>query len=71
MEIYKDYLKSKLDENEKYREMLFRRGYLFTDKEIVDLSVYPFYDIWNHSNVGKYHLYVQENKHITFSQMKI
>lgn len=62
MEIYKDYLKSKLDENEKYREMLFRRGYLFTDKEIVDLSVYPFYDIWNHSNVGKYHLYVQEKQ---------
>lgn len=62
MEIYKEYLKNELDKSEKYREMLFRRGYLFTDREIGDLSVYPFYDIWKHSNVGRYHLYVQEKQ---------
>ncbi len=62
MENYKNYLKSVLDKNQKYREMLFRRGYLFTDVEIKNTSVYPFYDIWQHITVGKYHLYVQEKQ---------
>lgn len=62
MENYKLYLKSELDKNEKYRELLFRRGYLFTDKEINDVSSYPFYDIWEHTKIGKWHLYVQEKQ---------
>lgn len=62
MENYKNYLKSELDKNEIYREMLFRRGYLFTNTEIKDISSYPFYNIWNYFKVGNYHMYVQEKQ---------
>lgn len=62
MENYKNFLKTELDNNEKYRELLFRRGYLFSDKEIEDTVSYPFYNIWEHTEIGKYHLYVQEKQ---------
>ena len=62
MELYKNYLKEQLDKSEKYREMLFRRGYLFTNKTINNTSAYPFYGLWNHFAVNKYHLYVHEKQ---------
>ena len=55
---YKDEIKSRLDSEEKYREMLFRRGYLLSDKEISDTDKYPFYGIWRNISVGKYNIYV-------------
>lgn len=62
MENYKNYLINELDKNENYRELLFRRGYLLTDKKVDDVSSYPFYNIWEYSQVGNYHLYVQEKQ---------
>ena len=49
MKTYQQELKQRLDIEEKYREMLFRRGYLFTSKRIVSLSEYPFYNLWKES----------------------
>lgn len=62
MKTYQQELKQRLDIEEKYREMLFRRGYLFTSKRIESLSEYPFYNLWNFVNVGKYYLYVQKEQ---------
>ncbi len=62
VKIFKDEIKSVLDKNEKYREMLFRRGYLLTDKRIDNISGYPFYNIWNEKQVDNYYLYVQEKQ---------
>ena len=57
----KDEIKRELDNNPKYREMLFRRGYLLTNAQIDD-SVYPFYGIWARTELGPYKLYVQEKQ---------
>ena len=59
---HKDEIKSVLDVNEKYREMLFRRGYLLVSKRITDTSQYPFYNIWSEKSVDRYFLYVQEKQ---------
>lgn len=62
MESLKKELKQIFDKNPEYREMLFRRGYLFTDQIIADKSEYPFYGLWNEKKVGKFYLYVQEHQ---------
>lgn len=59
---YKDVIKNRLDNEEKYREMLFRRGYLFTSKKIDNINEYPFYGIWNESIINDYYLYVQKKQ---------
>lgn len=61
LSMLKEEIKSTLDQNPRYREMLFRRGYLLTDAT-VDENVYPFYGIWKHSIIGRYSLYVQEKQ---------
>ena len=57
----RDEIKKELDKNEKYREMLFRRGYLLTDAE-VGIQQYPFYGLWEKAEIGSYHLYVQNRQ---------
>lgn len=60
--ILKDEIKVELDCNSQYREMLFRRGYLFTSRRMEKQDEYPFYGIWRESKIGKYYLYVQEKQ---------
>ncbi len=55
-------IKQRLDKEPKYREMLFRRGYLLTDSRMRDTDKYPFYGLWNEHKVGNYYLYVQEKQ---------
>ena len=56
-------IEERLNKEEKYREMLFRRGYLFTNKKITDsLESYPFYSLWREYSIGEYFLYVQEKQ---------
>lgn len=62
IKILKDEIKSELDKNPKYREMLFRRGYLLTDKKLNSLDEYPFYGIWSEIRVDKYFLYIQQEQ---------
>ena len=58
METYVKEIREELDKNPQYREMLFRRGYLFTDQKIADMESYPFYGQWTENQVGNYWLYV-------------
>ena len=60
MEMYTDEIKKELDHNPQYREMLFRRGYLFTDKKLKDTQHYPFYGLWKEYAVGQFWLYVHQ-----------
>ncbi len=57
----KDEIKQRLDTDPKYREMLFRRGYLLTDAAVWE-NEYPFYGLWKKSALGPYSLYVQEKQ---------
>lgn len=59
--ILRDELKLALDAQPKYREMLFRRGYLLTDGNF-DLNEYPFYGMWNEAIFGKYWLLVHQEQ---------
>ena len=54
-------IKKELDANPKYREMLFRRGYLLTDGSF-DLDAYPFYGLWTRSGFDRYSLLVQKEQ---------
>ena len=56
--VFRDEIKNRFDKEEKYREMLFRRGYLLTDSEILNTKEFPFYDKWKHVELSKYNLYV-------------
>lgn len=58
MQNYKNEIREELDHNPKHREMLFRRGYLFTDVRVTDSDIYPFYSQWREMKIGKYWLYV-------------
>ena len=62
VKILKEEIKSVLDNSPQYREMLFRRGYLFTDKRLLDIKGYPFYGLWKEYKIEKYFLYVQEKQ---------
>lgn len=50
-------LKNKLDKRPDLQPYLFCRGFLVTDREL-DTSVYPFYENWNKTTVGKVRVYV-------------
>lgn len=65
--ILKDEIKQILDEKPKYRDMLFRRGYLLTDKCVTNVNEYPFYGSWRKIEIGQYYLYLQ-NKQTAYVQ---
>lgn len=58
MVMYTDEIRNRLDQDPEYREILFRRGYLFTDRKLDDTSKFPFYGQWKEFSAGKYWLYV-------------
>lgn len=60
--MFKDEIKSQLDSSPKHRDLLFRRGYLFTDKPLSRTDEYPFYNLWNKKVFGNYYLYVQQSQ---------
>ena len=66
--ILKDELKTILDTDTKHREMLFRRGYLLTNKRIANRTEYPFYSLWREIILGDFFLYVQEKQTAYFVQ---
>ena len=58
----KNEIKGILDQDAEHREMLFRRGYLLTDRRQTDVDVYPFYGLWREVCVGQYYLYVHKDQ---------
>ena len=62
VEILKNEIKATLDNSSEYRDLLFKRGYLFTDKKQDDLEAYPFYGNWKETLVGDYYLYVHKDQ---------
>ena len=62
VKIFKDEIKAQLDISPEYRDLLFRRGYLFTNQPIENTDKYPFYDLWSQKTLGNYYLYVQQSQ---------
>ena len=60
--ILKEEIKTELDTNSSYRELLFRRGYLLTNKKLNNIDKYPFYNLWSENIVNGYFLYVQKEQ---------
>ena len=66
--ILKDEIKSRLDASPQHRDLLFKRGYLLTDKPLCNTEGFPFYGLWAETQIGKYILYIQ--RHQTFYTSK-
>lgn len=66
IKILKNEIRAELNNSPEYRDLLFRRGYLFTDTKIENTSEYPFYNNWNERKVGNYYLYVQNQQTFYF-----
>lgn len=60
MKIYTQDIQAALEKHPEFRQMLFRRGYLFTDCQITQPESYPFYGQWQELQIGKYWLYVHQ-----------
>lgn len=57
-------LKSELNQREDLQHLLFRRGYLFSNRPDIDLSGYPFYNHWNREQVNsEFYLYLHNEQH--------
>lgn len=57
-------LKTELDQREDLRYLLFRRGYLFSNRADIDISVYPFYKNWNREQINsEFYLYWHCEQH--------
>lgn len=62
MKQFREEIKAELDSDPRNRELLFRRGYLLTTKELAGLDQYPFYGLWRKQRFDRYNLYVQEKQ---------
>ncbi len=57
-------MKTLLDqlENYSYREYLYPRGYLITDKKAINIARYPYYDNWNCVTIKRFNIYVHKKQ---------
>ena len=52
-----------LVDHKQYRNVLFRRGYLITTNEKIEVGSYPFYnEIWNKEKIGNYYFFVHKDQ---------
>ena len=57
-------LKEQLDQKIECRNLLYRRGYLITERCDLNLSVYPFYDNWTINSItDRFNLYLHKEQH--------
>lgn len=54
----KEEIKNLLDKNPKYKQDLFKRGFLITSNKNIDDKEYPFYGLWKKENLGQYEVYL-------------
>lgn len=64
MQSFRNELKKEFDKKESYRECLFKRGYLISDRDIESLDEYPFYSNWSKTNIGKWKCYIHNDQSI-------
>lgn len=58
----KEEIKKILDENQEFRDVLFRRGYLITDNDNINTEDYPFYELWTKKKIGLYNFIVHKDQ---------
>ena len=59
-------IKSRLDQEEKYRDLLFRRNFLISERSF-DSQSYPFYGKWNKHSLGQYTVMIHPKEHVYFA----
>lgn len=57
-------LKSMLDNKPQYQKHLFQKGFLITDAEITNMTLYPFYGNWTVEKLSRYYFVI--NKEVPF-----
>lgn len=55
-------IKMRLDKEPKYRELLFKRGYLITTSKNISENEFPFYGMWEKNVFGNYFIYVHKEQ---------
>lgn len=58
----KDEINEILKQHTEYKNALFRRGYLITNKKDINLSEYPFYSLWTENNINEYKILVHQDQ---------
>lgn len=53
-----DEMKILLNEKKEKRELLFPKGFLLTDDDKIDISAYPFYGMWKHTEFLGYRFFI-------------
>lgn len=59
---YEDEIRHRLNSENEYRELLFPRDYLISDRQLgnQDMNEFPFYGNWEQHDIGRYHIYTQK-----------
>ena len=68
MDNYAQAIKDRLDQDEKYRNNLFCRGYLITDSQLDSTNQYPFYGMWAHRRVSGVSVYTHPETTAFFAE---
>ena len=62
---YPEEMKADFNRYPQFRDKLYCRGFLFTDKRVMDISGYPFYENWNECELRNaehsYYIYTHKN----------
>ena len=58
----KDEINEILKQYPEYKNALFRRGYFITNRKDINLSEYPFYNLWNENNINEYKILVHQDQ---------
>ena len=64
MNCFKEEIKERLDNNEKYRNRLFKRAFLITDHQGLKMDEYPFYGLWSRRQFGAFSAFIQQEEKI-------
>ena len=64
MKCFREEIEEQLDNNEKYRGKLFKRGFLITDYQGLRTDEYPFYGLWSRHQFGTASVYVQQEERV-------
>lgn len=55
-------IKTNLDQNSKMQEFLYTRGFIITNNDKIDTTVYPFYSNWNNVKVNNLYVYTHKKQ---------
>lgn len=64
----KEAMKALLNKKENMRQLLYPRGFLLTNDMDVSVEQYPFYSLWQRTQVGEYQLFIHPKQRLALVQ---